>query len=796
MITNQPSHRRRQFSDGKVGEYLSRRRLMGAVTLAIIALATLLFRRATYDGLHILATETIVGAIGMIVAITVGRSRSPGQTSDSPLSVTALLAVMLLPWVMDRVARTIGYGNGVEILMLTSLAWGGIACAGLARTSRTVGLSVVCSGFLTLFTTFISDSAVATIFAYSWGGLCLWWLVSNHWEQVAACSATRVQALARGRLIVMTIGATAFLLGTLLVSNRIPVIRKLRAEVMPTSGGTGSTDMAARRGLGNGEALVAAKQHATSFGAVETDVFLDSEKPSLFDVFSEEFGEPRKNKRVEQTQALSPTNIMSEQEKVAETNRSSRNDTFSTDREMPNQGQAGEDLESDALMMWVGESAAHLALERYEYFDGVDWHPSADLHSFGDDSGQTPMAIQLDEETWFKVRDRWVQNSLSPFIGQLTEALKFTRFRSATIPTRAGLQLWNIDQITREDFFSVSSSECLLMPDREHVPDYTVVRFINSRIDLERLEELARTCSPGQAHSQLSPECTSAIAALAHRYVGKLPRGWDQISAVIEGLRRDFIANATLEDGRSAAPALQASSTPIQTFLEQRTGPSYMFATTAALMLKHLGYRTRLVTGFYVNPTNRLPGSSEFAILPQDAHVWLEINVGHGYWIPLEPTPGFRQPQYRASVWYRLFKVRQQIAMGMAILVIGICTIFFLRRWLFEAVCRLVWPIVALLNQRQQATWLTWVLDIRCRLAGIPRAAGTTLREHFRKQLVEPGADVAQALEEFLVNCDRLWFGGSCRFTTSHRRSVRQVWLRLTIRNLLATPIKQASPES
>lgn len=45
-----------------------------------------------------------------------------------------------------------------------------------------------------------------------------------------------------------------------------------------------------------GNALVAAREHASSFGAVETDVFLDSEKPSLFDIFSDEFGEPVREK--------------------------------------------------------------------------------------------------------------------------------------------------------------------------------------------------------------------------------------------------------------------------------------------------------------------------------------------------------------------------------------------------------------------------------------------------------------------------------------------------------------------
>ena len=101
---------------------------------------------------------------------------------------------------------------------------------------------------------------------------------------------------------------------------------------MPTSGETGDKDSAARSGVGNGDALIAARDHASTFGAVETDLFLDSEKPSLFDVFSEEFGEPRKTTRTEKAQALSPNETRSDEGKFAEANRSTGNDAFSTQR--------------------------------------------------------------------------------------------------------------------------------------------------------------------------------------------------------------------------------------------------------------------------------------------------------------------------------------------------------------------------------------------------------------------------------------------------------------------------------
>ncbi len=67
-------------------------------------------------------------------------------------------------------------------------------------------------------------------------------------------------------------------------------------EIMPTSGGSSYAQRGARSGVGDGDALVAAQQNANSFGNVDTDLFVDSPEPSLYDMFSEQFGEPRAKK--------------------------------------------------------------------------------------------------------------------------------------------------------------------------------------------------------------------------------------------------------------------------------------------------------------------------------------------------------------------------------------------------------------------------------------------------------------------------------------------------------------------
>ncbi|MCR9291698.1 MAG: transglutaminase-like domain-containing protein [bacterium] len=777
---------------------VSTRRRQGAFIMSVIAVATLLFRRKDYDSPWVMLVESLFGILLLGLAAYV-QSRIPRNRESSqsefrgkrdpalnsqattwwgmelsklgfPLLVTAAL---ILPWLVDFVARRSGFGNGSEILMLASLAWGSVAAA-LGRDSRTVSMSVVCSGFLTLFTTLIADDSRTVFFAYAWGVFCLGWLVANHWEQVEACAAIKVQATRSNRLVVIGLTCAVFLVVTSLVSDRIPVLRQLRAEIMPTSGGTTGNDEAARHGVGNGQALVAARQHATSFGAVETDLFLDSEKPSLFDVYSEEFGEPKFNKRVERAQALNPNETQSDEGQFSEANRGSNTNEFSTQREAPRRQPPVEDLESNALFFWQGESGVRLAAERFSHFDGIHWSNPADANK-AETTPAVPPKLELGDRVWFKPSLRLVQNTLSPFVDALQESAKFTRYGSATIPTRSGMQLWSIDKITEADFFAMSN-ECLIMPGREQVPDYTVVRFVNSRIDLERVVSLLQDCAPGKSHLQLGPECSSQIAALAHAYAGSSQRGWPQVEAVISNIRKRFkISTEPAESGKDT------SLTPLESFLLDGGGPRYLFPTAAASMLQHLGYETRLVSGFYADPRHLLKRDGETAITPQDAHVWLEINVGHDYWIPLEPTPGYRLPRYTSSLWFRIRQARNTILLGLLATSLLAAMIVLLRRQLFELACFVTWPVIARLGDRKRVAWVSFVLDQRLRLAGCARPQGCIPREHMKTAMRRIPTRVCQELQRYFGEADQICFGGTQQLSNSGRHAARIVWQQMTV---------------
>lgn len=749
------------------------RRRGGVLLMAGIAMSAYYARRFGYDDVIVLTIEIGVGAIFAFAAFRLFvSSRKLDSKSKSDvgnrrlwiIGTSLMVACLCLPWILDSFARAFGAGNGNEILMLSGLAWGSLGIALGAATWRSLGLSVVASGFLVLFATFISENSSAVVFVYVWIAICLWWLLNNHWSTVKCLAATEVKSSPAAKWSYLFLGVGLFLAATGAAWDRIPVLRKLKAEVMRTSGGTSGKDSAARKGVGDGDALVAAKKHAASFGAVETDFFLDSEKPSLFDVFSDEFGEPKKKDRVERAQALNPDEIESNEGKFAESNRSTGGSEFSIERDPPKKKNPPKDLYSDSLMFWEGEAGVRLAANRYQLFNGTKW-----LKKQADESQPNNItldAIVLEERTWFRPGSKSVQNSISPFVEAKPEALKFTRFRSFEIPVRAGTQLWSIDQITIPEFFTYTRDDCLFMPDRLHVPDYTVVRFVNSRIDQERLEGLLRNCAPGRAHKASSDACKDQLAALAHEYAGSADRGLDQVRNVIRGLRRNFKLDRNVSHEDSGA---------LEQFLQEKKGPSYLFATAAALMLDHLGYKTRMVTGFYVNPSHYSAKEKATAILSEDAHAWVEVNSGHDYWIPLEPTPGYREPRLRAGLLYLARKNWQAIAMGTFAIVAAAVLLYCVRSFLFAVFCRLLYPVLRVIPDRKRLAWLCWMLDVRWMLIGSPRATSETQKRFFEGQRWQLEPQGREAMLNFLNTVDSVRFSRDGGLSDIERNSLHGV---------------------
>ncbi len=787
------------------------RRRSGAIVLAVISIAALVRLRSTCESLGVIAIETalhaaLVGATGWIFAIskrsgTRGLTTSQRSVSEGDRSGKATITrnpqtflliggtvCVLFPIVANFLARQAGGGTGEEIAYLGALAWGGLVAALFAQLNRTLSISVVCSGFLTLFTTVSSDHHQAVYIAFLWGMVCLWWLIANHWERVEACQIDSVKSTNMRTPLAIIAGGLVFVIAAWTASGRSVMFSRPSLELVQTSGGSGRYDAAARSGVGNGDAVVAARDHAASFGAVDTDVFLDSPMPSLFDIFNDQFGEPVRKKKTERAIALAPRDTRSTSSRTAQSNSSTQ--SFTTRRSEPKPRQPLKDVRSNATMFWIGRVGERLATERYTRFDGTEWHQELQENkpTFGE--------LKIGERVWFST-DANSGLATGPYADSVAEAVKFTRFRSNRIPTPAGVQMWHIDLVDKADFFGFTGDHCLEMPGRDHVPDYTTVRLVSRLIDREKLEALT-SASTGAAIAPASsePELPSdrgvqLAKQIAREWLPNSSSRWADVQLLVERLRSEFAfdrsGSTSLAKASNAEPGAdpetesdtaldEGASTPLETFLMTRRGNDVMFATAAAVMLRELGFPTRLVTGFYVDPNSYDRMAGQTPITAADAHAWLEVNIGADTWIPLEPTPGYRTPTYRTTWLYLIKRNASMIAGTVVGLLSGACLLWLSRAYLFECLLRIASYFPPVVSDRRRVRFVVGVLDRRCRFAGIARPRSISPREWLLRNLALDRTPWSGSLNRFFNEADQLNYGGGGGLSAEGRKACKEIW--------------------
>ncbi len=73
----------------------------------------------------------------------------------------------------------------------------------------------------------------------------------------------------------------------------------------------------------------------------------------------------------------------------------------------------------------------------------------------------------------------------------------------------------------------------------------------------------------------------------------------------------------------------------------ERSGYAEQFAGAFAVMARSLGFPSRLVVGYLTTDTDPVTGATVALsdITNRQAHVWPEVLLGNGLWVPFEPTP-------------------------------------------------------------------------------------------------------------------------------------------------------------
>ncbi len=742
------------------------RRRIETILLAALAIGSVIPLRFSVEsrGWFIAETASLLLALSLVETMRAIGDRWR-YSKHMVLAATAFLATS--PVLYAVAARWFGSPIAFEMSALTTFGAISLALAVVATSNRTQSLSIVVSGFLVLFTASISDEQHAIVLPLVWMLGCVWHLVANRWERLDLALPESVQRTWSLRPVTL-LGALLVLAGGgLAIKDRMTEPNRLTFGWMPSSGGNRWSDPAARKGVGTGDAAIAAKQHAESFGAVDSDIFLESTESSLFDMVNDMIGEPKKAVW-ERRQAMGNDKVIPMHEKAAKSERGGG--SFSTDRMPPKQHHHFHDASDTSVIQWDGPTGIRLAMHRYDSFDGVEWRQSADSMS------GTLARVEHDTATWFFdpfLRMALLRDPDATSFGRV----KVLRLQSQRLPApmlTAGVHVKDVD---RSDFFGVSEDGSFFMPGRERVPPLTVVHVASLKLTEDEIQASLTTIpairpsdasataveSEGNAVQASPPELAPTVApslqtgsAKVDQWIAACVEDWtvegqtpyDQLRSMLDRLRTEF----TFDRESSTA------ATSLEEFLTSRRGGDHLFATTAALMASQLGLKARLVTGFYVRPNSRDLAAGHACVMPRDVHVWAEVKLNDGRWFEIEPTPGYLPPIYRAS--WRL-RIRRFVAAAWPALTcatMALTGLYLSRCWWIDRFLTILWALTGWLGTRRRMRLAMQIIELRARLAGQRRPAGRSQRA-WLEQLTRADATISSAARQFTDAADVLFFG-------------------------------------
>lgn len=141
---------------------------------------------------------------------------------------------------------------------------------------------------------------------------------------------------------------------------------------------------------------------------------------------------------------------------------------------------------------------------------------------------------------------------------------------------------------------------------------------------------------------ELPPDPGGRVAALAARWTAGLSDPAAKARAVVARLRREY-AYSNYSDGKRAG---------LSDFLfDVRKGNCEYFATAAAILLRHAGVSTRLVTGFHADEWNEW--GRFYDVRQSQAHAWVEAWIPGRGWTTYDATPAESGLSAAADVFSR-----------------------------------------------------------------------------------------------------------------------------------------------
>lgn len=681
--------------------------------------------------------------VPMLIGASLVRRSSPSDTGARfriPIRATTyLIALCFLPLVIEPVRATVlGNPRPLEVVLICCLRNLGVGFAGMAAWPFCARLAAFVSLFMVLTASTMVAGSLVLVLLVAYAAVAACWLMVVYWDGLHLGGAVDRQARLPVAAPVVLLALAAAVVGgaTLGPGQRLlgPVF-----ELMPSSGGTGSYDPSARGGVNDGDDEVRGTENARSIGFTDSDVTLDSRTPSLYDLLSDLFGEPVRPKTMERTIALQYKRQQLRGGKNAENMRASRE--FSLLRQNPRQPGELASRAADALLYVEGRTPLHLRLLAYDRFDGVAWHEAA--------RPDRPCVLEKDRDP------RWLRigRIFAPIhAASQTHRIKIALLATAALPVPAHLERFHMGRVNRPDFFHWGQDDILKM-DRERIPSGTTIECESRTIDPERLarvEMFARRSGAVADYLTCPDSLDQAVLEMARQWTAGAPSGWGRVEAITQRLRSWCVLD------RTATAAPDCRDVVGDFVLKRRRGPDYLFASAAALMIRSLGYPTRVVSGLYARPSRYNRKTDNTPVLAEDAHFWAEVRLPDGTWVTVEPTPGYDIAgpalSWRAQLWAAgraaAIWMRRHVALLAAVAVL-LAFLYRFRRELADCLATVRWRLASRRCWRGRVFGTIRLMDRRADWAGKPRPPGQTVSRWY-------GRTAAHAVPELRPDLDRL----------------------------------------
>lgn len=551
----------------------------------------------------------------------------------SRYQAAAVFVLLTLASLTTEVAlRFTGLGEPAELVILELLAAIGLSSLFVAGPIPQRIASAV-AVFLAAFLYFVDYSWTTAVMGSCFVAFLIGGMARHYWSKISQNRIHNQPSIRRQHPRWYPLGFS--LLPLLLLgwgSLQIPSVARLQSRYSPFSGGDSLADAYAMSGIGDGEALVAATENAQTEGPVDSELFIESQKRSLYDIVSDEYGEARKPKPTQEMNyavSVAAEKMQKNHSRLAQAHNNSA--TFSLNRTRARgKRKTPSDLESSALFLVDRQGPMVVKLRTFDWFDGNQWS-----HGPGPRSQTMHAVVPTTENDWFCLKRSPESQTLR---GLSSFTISIIHLVSNDVPTPPLLEAWSIRQVNRPDLYRVQQDQ-LSMNLGNTIPEFVQIHLVchgfvkPSYLSCSHVSQVS-------AQTEINDSGADMFQTVARDLVTEVPAlSWQRVRLIQQFLRENF--RLVSRDAAIESVTKEPTASALQEFWDRRVGDDFHFATSACVMLREAGIHCRLAQGFYVSPDSFDAKSKKSAVVARDTHTWVEIETEPGIWVPAEFTPGY-----------------------------------------------------------------------------------------------------------------------------------------------------------